>query len=376
MRAIILAATYETRLNGWGREVPLPLVDVGGKTYLDGLLEALEKVPGLNQVDIVTNAPLFAALEAWRQQHTSPLAVQVLNDGTDRPETRLGAIGDLRLCLQAWQSPDDLLLVGGHNWFTFDLARFVEQAVTASPAVVATDIPRGSRAPRFGWVRIDGRRVVEFREHAEPPVPADALKATCVYYFASQHLPWLERFAQSHSTHCSPGTFLAWLAEQIPVYAVPMQGVLYNLGGRVALRGADHLELQNVLRQRVNAAMVPWERAAAARLHWVASHLDLIDALGDPDANVRIIAADLLGQLAPLVDESGRGEIVEALLHALSDKGANDPGYGGWQAEDEPPVLVSATAAVALARLGYAADTAAVYDRARAQGYQAARQLP
>jgi glucose-1-phosphate thymidylyltransferase len=304
MRGVILAATYEKRLDPWGREVPLPLVDVGGKTYLDGLIESLSKIPGLTEIDIVTNAILHPPLVDWMRAKESPIALQVISDGTTTPETRLGAVGDLSFCVRRWQAPSDFLLVGGHNWFTFDLAQFVAEAVPAAPAVVVTEIPLGARPERFGWVRLDERqRIVEFREHAQPPVPAGARKASCVYYFASDQIGWLDRYAESHSINCSPGTFVAWLAEQIPVFGVPMQGALYNLGRRVVLRGADRLELQNILRERVNEAMLPWERAAAARLNWAASHVDLIDALRDSDVNVRIIAVELLEQVAALVDE-------------------------------------------------------------------------
>jgi hypothetical protein len=56
------------------------------------------------------------------------------------------------------------------------------------------------------------------------------------------------------------------------------------------------------------------------------------------------------------------------LQQLLADSSANEFEYGVWQNDDESVFFVSATAAEALAKLGYAEDSAAVFETARVHG--------
>ena len=49
------------------------------------------------------------------------------NDGTERPEDRLGALGDLELVIErAGLAGHDLLVLAGDNLFDFSLAEYVD----------------------------------------------------------------------------------------------------------------------------------------------------------------------------------------------------------------------------------------------------------
>ena len=61
---------------------------------------------------------------------------------------------------------------------------------------------------------------------------------------------------------------------------------------------------------------------------------------------------------------------MDGLLRLLADPACNEYGYGSWQADEEAVIHVSATAAEALARLGYAADAGQAFVKAQSQGIQ------
>ena len=78
-------------------------------------------------------------------------------------------------------------MIGGDNWFKYDLREFVERSRGRSPAVVVTPFRQAWGTSRFGLVELDGQgRVLRFEEK---PASSDLpLRASCVYYFAAADL--------------------------------------------------------------------------------------------------------------------------------------------------------------------------------------------
>src|SRR5438445_3892043 len=137
MHAVVLAATYERKHNAQGKVVPLPLLDLTGEPYLTTLVKKLAIIQNMKCVHIITNGVLKPELDQWAASLPPTGApVRVISDETEIPEDRLGAIGDLIFTLKAEAIREDVLVVGGDNWFTYDLQEFVERSITLSPAVI------------------------------------------------------------------------------------------------------------------------------------------------------------------------------------------------------------------------------------------------
>ena len=67
MTAIILAAGYGTRLYPLTLDKPKALLEVGGKTILDRLVEKIELVKECKRIIIVTNEKFFRNFEDWKK---------------------------------------------------------------------------------------------------------------------------------------------------------------------------------------------------------------------------------------------------------------------------------------------------------------------
>ena len=55
MKCVILAAGYATRLYPLTRNFPKPLLEVGGRTILDHLIDQIRDIPDIDHVHLVTN---------------------------------------------------------------------------------------------------------------------------------------------------------------------------------------------------------------------------------------------------------------------------------------------------------------------------------
>jgi len=103
-----------------------------------------------------------------------------------------------------------------------------------------------------------------------------------------------------------------------------------------------------------------WEAVAAQNI-LNASQRRVLLALSDGDANTRILACQLAGDLGSQ-DAAGR------LLVLLKDSSINTCS-GSFMCEEDEMVCVSCAAARALVRLGYATTVDGVYEKARKEGW-------
>ena len=227
--AVLLAAGYATRLYPLTKDRPKALLPLGGQTMLDAVVRSLPDVNGLRRCLLVTNhrfAPLF---QEW--QHERGANVEILDDGTQTVETRLGAIRDLELARRRTDAADDLLVVGTDNLFHWSLGEFVARAqrYAPEPTIALWEAPSTDDATQFGVVvRDHASRITAFVEKS--PSPPSKEVALCVYYFPAPICGKIAQFIQAGENTDAPGYFIQWLARHGIVYGVMMPGAWYDIG--------------------------------------------------------------------------------------------------------------------------------------------------
>jgi glucose-1-phosphate thymidylyltransferase len=237
VKVVVLAAGYATRLrpltDTWAKE----LLPVGGRPIVDWILDAVEAVPSVDAIHLVTNhrkAPAFADWAAGR-------GVEVHDDGTTSNDDRLGAIGDLRFVVDSAELDDDLLVIAGDNLFEFSLAdyeAFWSDRGIAS-AVAVRDVGSLELATHYGIVALDGRsRIVDFVE--KPADPPSTLAATATYLFHRSHVALLDDYLAGGHSSDQPGRFVEWLCRREPVFGWEFEGAWYDIGDAEQLLEADN----------------------------------------------------------------------------------------------------------------------------------------
>ncbi len=239
---ILLAAGYATRLHPLTLERPkalLPLADgsgsvagparVAARVILDEVVRSLRTIPQLRTCVLVTNRRFAAQFREW--QRSRGAEVQVLDDGTETPETRLGAVGDLELARRLTDPEDDLLVVGTDNLFRWSLGEFVVRAqrFCPHPVVALWEAPSREMASQFGVVTRDrAGRILLFAEKSSQPPSAEV--ALCVYDFPAAMCRQIPQFLEEGGNADATGYLIAWLAQRGPVYGVMMPGAWCDIG--------------------------------------------------------------------------------------------------------------------------------------------------
>jgi glucose-1-phosphate thymidylyltransferase len=239
VKAVILAAGYATRLRPLTDDVPKHLLPVGGRPMLDWVLDRVREVEEVDATHLVTNSRFAPAFERWAGPH----AVAVHDDGTTSNEDRLGAVGDLRLVIEAAGLEDDeLLVLAGDNLFELSLPRFVEwwrAKPQPASAVPLHDVGDLELATHYGIAETDDEeRIVRFVE--KPSDPPSTLASTLIYLVSPEHVRLVRTYLAEGQSPDNAGSFLGWLAARERVYGHRFEGSWFDIGNHAQLLEADN----------------------------------------------------------------------------------------------------------------------------------------
>lgn len=241
MTVVILAAGYATRLYPLTLNTPKCLLPVAGKPMLDWIGEKLKPIESIGETVIVTNAKFFDKLNDWKKKAHWPGPLRVLNDGTSSNETRLGAIGDLRLAIRQCRLDTDLLVLASDNLFKEGLENFTHFYKTKKDAICVGLHDIGDRqlaSGRFGVVEVDQSWEVKGIEE-KPLSPKTSFIGMGVYAFPKSSLPLVDEYLAHPHAKDAPGFYLQWLVGRFKIFGFLFSGMWYDIGNLQALKEAD-----------------------------------------------------------------------------------------------------------------------------------------
>ncbi len=244
MNAVILAAGYGTRLYPLTQNTAKPLIQVGGRTILDYLMDHLIAEPEIRNIILVTNGKFNRDFEAWKasfeQEKKEIPALHLINDESTSPENRLGAIRDWSLAVSRF-GKDDMIVSAADDLFLFSFKDLIHAFGRKKRSVISlVHCTDREKIQKSGNVRLsDTGRVMEMVE--KPEVPVSDLLSPCLYLLRQEDLPLLDRYIRSGHTEDAPGHFISWFVRQAEVYGVIMEGPVHSVGDMKEYRHVQSL---------------------------------------------------------------------------------------------------------------------------------------
>lgn len=230
MKCILLAAGYATRLYPLTEQKPKALLELGGKTILDMVVEKIEEVPEIEAIYIVTNQKFSAQFEAWQKGRKNSKNIEIINDHTGSNDTRLGAIGDLFLAISQKSVDDEILVMASDNIFDFSLNDVVRlQRQVKADVICANPVEERRQLTQMGVVEIgkDGR-VRGFEE--KPRNPKTNWGAAPFYLYTKETTTLVGQYLEEGNNPDAPGHFIPWLLKRVPVYAYTTDKMRIDIG--------------------------------------------------------------------------------------------------------------------------------------------------
>ena len=228
MKCLILAAGYATRLYPLTENFPKPLLDVGGKTILDWLVDDIDTSGEVDEYVVISNHKYACHFENWAKNKMQKISV--VDDGTDTNETRLGAVKDIQFAIEKLGLEDDMLVVAGDNVLDFSLTRFVAYAKEkATSCIMRFYEPEFQKLIKCGVVTVDETdKVLGMTEKS--PTPATHWCCPPFYYYTRNDARLVQKGIDSGCGTDAPGSYIAWLCTQTKVHAMEMPGKRYDIG--------------------------------------------------------------------------------------------------------------------------------------------------
>ena len=225
MKCVILAAGYATRLYPLTENFPKPLLPVGGRPILDWLTADLEG--RVEEFAVVTNHKFAEHFRKWGEGRKE---IRVVDDGTESNETRLGAVKDIALAVEAAGGEGDFLVMAGDNVLDFSLVPFIEFAREKKTAcVMCHEETRIEALRKTAVITVEESGLITSYEE-KPREPRGTLAVPPFYYYRAEDAARIPEALADGCGYDAPGSFAAWLSRQTPMHAWRMTGSRHDIG--------------------------------------------------------------------------------------------------------------------------------------------------
>jgi glucose-1-phosphate thymidylyltransferase len=230
MKAIILVAGYATRMYPLTLNQPKALLPLKGKPVINYIIDQLNRIEAVDAVYVVSNHKFFTHFKEWAQTAPSRAPITVLDDGTTEDGTKRGAIGDMYFTIREMGIDEDVAVICGDNYFTYDLKEqyefFREKNADTLTAGIIDDI---EQLKAFAVAELDeDGKVLSLIEKPEQPATNIAIYGS--YFYKRDTLPLIAQYIAEGNNPDQPGRLPQWLHTRKAVYAYIMNGACYDIG--------------------------------------------------------------------------------------------------------------------------------------------------
>jgi glucose-1-phosphate thymidylyltransferase len=195
----------------------------------------------LDRIYVVINEKFADAYNQWllnsRRDFSAPITL--VNDGSTDDSNKLGAIGDLHMAIVELGIDDDILVLGGDNLFSEDLADFGDFCrKKRAPVLGVRDIGDLEAIKKYSSIETgrDGR-IISFEE--KPPQPKSTIAGTALYFYPRATLPLIKKYISEGNNPDQPGKLVQWMYPRTPFYTWTVPGVWIDIGSKETLEQAS-----------------------------------------------------------------------------------------------------------------------------------------
>lgn len=235
MKGIILAAGYATRLYPLTLNKAKALLPVHGRPIIDYIVDEMNTIDDLDQIIVVSNHRFAGQFRDWAQrrnktskQEKAPIVI--LDDGTISEQDRLGAIGDIKFCVDRMAIDDDLLVIAGDNLFTYKLRdAWLHFSRYGDDMVLACHMPPEEDLRRFAIAMLDDNGLIANMEE-KPAKPKSDIAVFATYFYRRDTVPLIDDYLAAGNPPDAPGNFPSWLYHRKPVRCYLFDGICIDIG--------------------------------------------------------------------------------------------------------------------------------------------------
>jgi glucose-1-phosphate thymidylyltransferase len=226
MKCLILAGGFGTRLYPLTINKAKALFDYKGKPLISHLVD---RIPRDIDILVSTNKRFEADFIKWQQGIGRQ--VELCLEEVHNSEQKKGAVSALNHWVRQKNITEDLLVIAGDNYFSFDLSLFITAYNGYNMLVAVHDIGDRDKASHFGVVHLNSHKIISIKE--KPASPGTSLIATACYLMPPRVLPHLDRYC-AEGRRDNLGNFISYLVTNDEVCAYTFTEGWFDIGTEAA----------------------------------------------------------------------------------------------------------------------------------------------
>lgn len=175
MKAIILAGGFAKRLKTISKYTPKPLLTINGKPNLDYLIDKLESIDEIDKIIILSNSlykDQFYYISSKNMMFKKKQIIVIEEPNSINKNKDYGPIGGLYYFFKEYDINDDFMIIGGDNFFDFNLESIVSMFKKVKCPVVAiykTNNADKEELSRLANATIKNERIIRYDIKPENP---------------------------------------------------------------------------------------------------------------------------------------------------------------------------------------------------------------
>ena len=237
MDSIILAGGFAKRMWPLTKNRPKQLLDVGGKSMLQHVIESLERIEP-SRIILSVNSFFAPQFQKFIDNYSGSMHLQLYVEPSSKEEEKLGALGALSLLFNDLEISGPVFIAGGDNLSDFDLRQMVTVAEDTGKDVIGLyDVKDMELAKLYGIAHREENRIIDFVE--KPSNPPSTLAATAYWLLSKPGISSFLEYIDSGGDRDALGNFLVWNVKKNDVRSVAFRGTWYDIGGLESYREAQ-----------------------------------------------------------------------------------------------------------------------------------------
>ncbi len=319
MKALILAGGHATRLWPVTKKRAKPLLPLAGKPILSHIMDELEEMDQVEKIYLTTNQKFEEGFRSFLKKRGSEKDKLIIEE-QECEEEKLGALGGIVNVIES-RGKDDYIIIGGDNYYSFDLRNFVDFSQEKDAITNACfELEDMEEAKNYGIVSFDeDRKITEFEEKPESPESKTA--STACYFFPENKLKVFDQYQEYWDGKLprqkymdAPGRLLQWVISRYDCYAFPFSGNWMDIGTRKGyLRAVEELQNGNLLEGSTTGSEIGKNVTVLGSSEVVNSEIENSIVLENCKIENCIISDSIIGSNTKIKNKDLRSAVVKEL---------------------------------------------------------------
>ena len=241
MKCLILAGGFGTRLWPLTRDKPKPLLKIKDEPVITHILK---NIPEEIDVAVSINKKFEKDFIEWKK--TLKRKIKLFVEEAKENKEKLGAVGALNYFIQKEKIKDDLLVIGGDNYFELSLQDFLASC-NNRPVIALYDVHEKDKAKEYGVATLEGRKIVKLEE--KPQNPTTTLISTAIYFLPRACFRHLNDFCFAGKPD-NLGEFFAYLIKKEDVLGWQFDGLWFDIGNFKSYLEAHIKTVKGIIKEK------------------------------------------------------------------------------------------------------------------------------